>query len=380
MSASVRLTPFDSRSRQRSRDRPADPRSCVRLRGGEKAHATLPACPAGGRHIHPDTAVQAVHAYPGAGAVIAPAAAIHHPVTVGEAVEILATVPEADLLAGGTDLVPALSAGTRSTQGIVALRRVLELRVRGASADTLTVGAGVTYTELAGWSLAPGLAATARVVGSPQIRNSGTVGGALGTASPRGDLLTFLAAVEAEVLLAGPSGQHYEPLTEFLGHGRRFAEIITAVRLPRPAGPQVYLKIGGRQAAYASVVSCAFIVDRVRHRVTCALGGVAATPLRPLTAEGFAVSEIDWAAGAAPEPVARRFAELVAGAVTAVEEPLPEDPRLPLAYRRHAAQVLAARAFARCLPPPGGGTPPADVPPTAGGAANVGHSDDAVTP
>lgn len=285
--------------------------------------------------------------------------------------------------------MPALSAGTRSTQGIVALRRVLELRVRGASADTLTVGAGVTYAELAGWSLAPGLAAAARVVGSPQIRNAGTVGGALGTASPRGDLLTFLTAVEAEVLVASPSGQRYEPLADFLGHGHRYAEIVTAVRLPRPAGPQVYLKIGARQAAYASLVSCAFVVDRVRQQVTCAFSGVAATPLRPLDAESFAATEIDWMAGTAPEPVARRFAELVVDAVDAVDEPLPEDPRVPLAYRRHAAGVLAARAFARCLPPPGGlppgdappiDAPPIDARPAAGPPAAAGHSADVVTP
>ena len=322
-------------------------------------------------------------------------AALHRPGTVGEAVRVLAEVGDAELLAGGTDLVPALRAGARRPRSLVALRRVLELRARGVAADTLTIGAGVTYAELAGWEPAPGLAATARAVGSAQIRNTGTVGGALGSASPRGDLLTFLAAADAEVLTRSVrTGARAVPLTDFLTRtvpavqtaglpdplrpsgggqvadlagtqgfaypagspGRRHGELVTAVRIPAARGPQVFLKVGGRQAAYPAVVNCALVVDRAAGRVGCALGGiVAAGRLRASAAEQFAAGEIDWTA---PPPagagVTRRFGELVARAAREAVAQLPSGPRDPADYRWHAAGVLAARALDRALAAPGG--------------------------
>lgn len=279
-------------------------------------------------------------------------ATLYRPGTVGEATQILAALAEADrpadLLSGGTDLVPALRSGARRPGAVVALRRVLELRARGAGADSLTVGAGVTYTELTGWSLSPGLAMTARVVGSTQIRNVGTVGGALGSANPRGDLMTFLIAAGAEVLLASATSTRTVDLPGFLRDGCSPTELVTAIRVPRPSGPQTYLRIGGRQAAYQAVVSCALLVDRVREQVSCAVGGVGRTPLRSLAAEAFARDEVDWSTGTAGPAAARRFGELVASDARAVP-PLPDDPRAPTEYRCHAAAVLAARAFQRCL-------------------------------
>ncbi|OFB43984.1 molybdopterin dehydrogenase [Frankia sp. CcI156] len=275
------------------------------------------------------------------------------PRTVGEAVEMLATAHDAgravDLLGGGTDLVPALRSGERRPGAVVALRRVLELRVRGAGADSLTVGAGVTYTDLAGWSLSPGLALAARVVGSAQIRNLGTVGGALGSARPTGDLLTFLTAADAEILVASPRGPGRMTLPAFLADGLAPDALVTAVRLPRPAGPQSYLKIGGRQAAYQALVSCAVLVDRMRHRLACAIGGVGRLPIRMTVAERFAHDAVDWSAGAASSSAARRFGELVSEAVSRVGPELAAGPRVSADYRRHAAGVLAARAFTRCL-------------------------------
>ncbi len=265
---------------------------------------------------------------------------------------MLATARDAgravDLLGGGTDLVPALRSGERRPGAVVALRRVLELRVRGAGADSLTVGAGVTYTDLAGWSLSPGLALAARVVGSAQVRNLGTVDGALGSARPTGDLLTFLTAADAEILVASPRGPGRMTLPAFLADGLAPDALVTAVRLPRPAGPQSYLKIGGRQAAYQALVSCAVLVDRMRHRLACAIGG-GRLPIRITVAERFAHDEVDWSAGAASSSAARRFGELVSEAVWRAGPELAAGPRVSADYRRHAAGVLAARAFTRCL-------------------------------
>jgi CO/xanthine dehydrogenase FAD-binding subunit len=280
------------------------------------------------------------------------ASAIQRPRTLDEVVAALAAAPSADLLAGGTDLVPALRAGARRAERIIALRRVIELRTRGAAGDWLTIGACATYTDLAGWSLAPGLAAVARSVGSPQIRNVGTVGGGLGTASGRGDLLTFLVAAEAEIVLTSRAGQRQIPVARFLSAGRRPDELITAVKLARPAGPQTYLKIGARQAASVAVVSCALVVDRVRGRVRCAIGGVADAPVRAGAAEDFVHASADWSAGSVPPVVTREFGDLVGRAVAAAGAPTGDDVYATAAYRRHAAGVLASRALSRCLAPP----------------------------
>lgn len=280
---------------------------------------------------------------------------VHRPLTVGEAVQALAATPGTALLAGGTDLVPALRDGTRRPRAIVALRRVVELKVRGASPDMLTIGAGVTCRALAGWELAAGLAHAASVMGSPHIRNTATVGGALGTASPTGDLITFLVAAGAEVLLAGPAGRRRVPIAEFLAGDGRTDELVTAVEVPRPAGPQAYFKVGGRQAAYAAVVSCALVLDRARHRLSCAFGGLTAVPRSVAEAERFAAAEIDWstpAGGPAVDQVARRFGATVAQAAAASADLLPDGPRVATSYRVHAAGVLAGRALVRCLAEP----------------------------
>jgi CO/xanthine dehydrogenase FAD-binding subunit len=283
-------------------------------------------------------------------------ASMYRPRTVGEAVEMLAGArasgAEVALLSGGTDLVPALRSGERSADAVVGLRRVHELRVRGAGADSLTVGAGVTYTDLVGWSLSPGLARTARVVGSVQVRNTGTVGGALGSARPAGDLLTFLTAADAEVLTVSPRGPARLPLADFLAVGPDPAAIVTAVRLARPGGPQTYLKTGGRQAAFPAFVSCAIVMDRMSQRMTCAIGGVGGLPVRMGEAERAAIAEVDWASGTASAAAIRRFADLVAEAAARIDPALPVGPRESAEYRWHAAGVLAGRGFARCLASP----------------------------
>jgi CO/xanthine dehydrogenase FAD-binding subunit len=276
---------------------------------------------------------------------------LHRPGTVGEAVRMLAEVGDVELLAGGTDLVPALRTGLRRPRALVALRRVLELRARGVAADLLTIGAGVTYAELADWEPAPGLAAAARAVGSAPIRNTGTVGGALGSANPRGDLLTFLAAADAEVLTRSVrGGSRAVPVVGFLATGRRRGELVTAVRVPVTRGPQVFLKVGGRQAAYPALVNCALVVDRAAGRIRCAVGGVTTGRLRSSAAEDFAAGEIDWSAPPSAEAgVAHRFGELVARAARDAPEQLPAGPRDPADYRWHVAGVLASRALARAL-------------------------------
>src|SRR5690349_14150752 len=116
-----------------------------------------------------------------------------------EALSWLRDEPGAVVLAGGTDLMVELNFGRRRPERVVAIDRVEELRTL-ATGPRVRVGAGVTYTRLLREDVGPALREAARTVGSPQIRNAGTIGGNIATSSPAGDTLPVLAALEATVV------------------------------------------------------------------------------------------------------------------------------------------------------------------------------------
>ena len=274
------------------------------------------------------------------------------PTGLDEALRALADDPTTTVLAGGTDLMVAVNAGRHRADRVLSLRRVAELRGWRREGDELVVGAGTTYSallddELA--RLAPGLAQAARTVGSPQIRNAGTVGGNLGTASPAGDTLPVLAALDARVEVASTGGRRTIPLDHFLTGPKATAlapgELVVAVRVPVASGPQEYLKIGVRNAMVIAVASCALVVDRTRRRVACALGSVGPVPIRDRRTEAWLSSQVDWrTARVRNATVAERFGMHMASAAQAID-----DHRAPAGYRRHAVSVLARRAVERAL-------------------------------
>ena len=138
---------------------------------------------------------------------------IAHPRTLDEALEALQRMPDAQLLAGGTDFVVEVNFGHRRPPAVVGLRRVAELQGWRRDDGELVLGAGLTFTEIENELVEelPALAAAARTVGSPQMRNAGTLGGNLGTASPAGDSLPVLAALDATVVLARRGGERPSP-------------------------------------------------------------------------------------------------------------------------------------------------------------------------
>ncbi|HEY5887691.1 MAG TPA: FAD binding domain-containing protein [Acidimicrobiales bacterium] len=246
--------------------------------------------------------------------------------------------PEADVLAGGTDFMVEVNHGLRRPRSVVAINRVPELAGWLHEGDRLWLGATATYTELGlpdVAALAPGLAQAARTVGSPQIRNAGTVGGNLGTASPAGDLLPVLVAQDAVVHLRSATTGRDLPITEFLTGVKQTAlgpgELIVGVTVPVARGPQHYLKVGTRNAMVIAVASVALVVDTDADRVTVGLGSVGPTPLR--------------VSATIAEATATDFPAQVA----AVARPI-DDHRSSAAYRRHAVSVLTARAVRRAFP------------------------------
>ena len=279
------------------------------------------------------------------------AVTVRCPTQLDEALAALAELPGAQILAGGTDLMVEINHGSRRPDAIVAVGRVAQLRGWGREdGGVLRIGAATTYTELLGAGLAraaPALAAAARTVGSPQIRNAGTIGGNLATASPAGDTLPVLVALDAEVELASVAGTRRVPVREFITGPKRTAlaagELVVAVRI-RAAAPgdgQEYLKVGTRNAMVIAVASCAVIVEPALRRVRVALGSVGPVPLRAPEAEAWAAEHL-WAPGA-PADI-RVFGRLVAEAARPID-----DHRSTAEYRRHAVAVLAARGLHRCL-------------------------------
>jgi CO/xanthine dehydrogenase FAD-binding subunit len=272
------------------------------------------------------------------------------PRTLPEAVTALADDPSLTVIAGGTDLMVDLNYGRRRPTRVLSLRRLAELRGWRVDGDEVVLGASMTYTDLLDPSLArlvPALAAAARTVGSPQIRNTGTIGGNLGTASPAGDTLPALFALDAQVEVASAAGERRVPVADFVIGPKRTAlqpgELVAAVRLPVAAGPQEFLKVGVRNAMVIAVASCALVVDLDHRTIGCALGAVGPVPIRDIGVEMWVTTRVDWdGRRLSHQSVIEGFGRRMA----AVSRPI-DDHRSPAGYRRHAVDVLARRALER---------------------------------
>ena len=266
--------------------------------------------------------------------------------------------PAPTVLAGGTDLMVEVNYGHRRPDSVLSLRRVAELRTwrvePGPAGDEVVLGATTTYTTLLGPELAtllPALAQAARTVGSPQIRNTGTIGGNLATGSPAGDTLPVLVAHGARVELASVSGRRALPVSEFLLGPKTTAlapgELLTAVRVPVATGPAEFLKIGVRNAMVIAVANCALVVDHARRTLRCALGSVGPVPVRDPEAEAWLADRLDWDGGTPPD---RSLVDGFGRRMAAASRPI-DDHRATADYRRHAVDVMARRAVARAWRP-----------------------------
>jgi CO/xanthine dehydrogenase FAD-binding subunit len=277
---------------------------------------------------------------------------VHIPRTVEEAVAHLADDADATLLAGGTDLMVEVNDGHRRPGGaVVVVNRIPELRSwqRSADGSQLVIGSAVRYRELEHGPLAtfvPALAEASRTVGSPQIRNAGTLGGNLGTCSPAGDGLPVLAALDATVELASVRGRRTMAVGEFMTGVKQTAlaadELIVSVRIPVVDGWQGYAKVGVRNAMVIAVASACVVLDRRSRSVGIALGSVGPTIIRCTEAEALSVESIDWPTLEVGADAARRI-----GRVAASEARPITDHRSTAEYRRHAVGVLVQRLLRR---------------------------------
>ena len=257
------------------------------------------------------------------------------PRTLEDALAMRAERPDALAIRGGTDVMVWLNFDWARPAAILDLGEVMELGGWSREDGALRLGAGLTYAEIehgeVGVAL-PALAEASRTVGSPQIRNRGTIGGNLGNSSPAGDALPPLLIEEGEVELSSVHGTRRMPVRDFLVGPKRNAlaedELIVAVHV-RPSGAaQTFMKIGPRNAMVIAVCSLAVALDRERGEVRASFGSAGPVP-------GFVRVELE-------------DAESLPGAVVAAAAPI-DDVRGTAAYRRHALAVLAGRALERCF-------------------------------
>jgi CO/xanthine dehydrogenase FAD-binding subunit len=273
------------------------------------------------------------------------------PTTWAEALEAKAAHPKAVPIQGGTDVMVELNFDRHRPPALLDLNRVEELTGWEQTNGTIRLGAGVTYTRTIAelGDKLPGLAMAARTVGSPQIRNRGTVAGNLGAASPAGDSHPALLASGAVVEVESVRGARQVPVDTFYTGVKRNVlapdELIRATLIPVATGPQQYSKIGTRNAMVIAVAAFGLALHPGEQRVGTGIGSAAPTPRRARDAEDYVAEAL--AAGGywdtrdpVPDTVATRFGDLVASAASPID-----DVRGSARYRAHALSVMARRTL-----------------------------------
>jgi CO/xanthine dehydrogenase FAD-binding subunit len=277
---------------------------------------------------------------------------VESPVTLAQAYELLAARDGWRPIAGGTDLMVQITGEMGPPpEHVMNLWGLQELRGISLDDGALTLGALTTYTEIrqseACQLHAPALVEAAATIGAAQIQNRGTIGGNIANASPAGDTLPVLLALDAEIILGSASGERNVNASNFwTGYrktDRRDDELVLRVRIPLPNGRQVrFRKVGTRRAQAISKVMMALAWREdagVWRDVRLAIGSVAATPIRARETER--VLE-----GAAPR---RETADHAAATVAGEIHPI-DDVRSTAGYRL----IVTARVLHRLLREAGG--------------------------
>ena len=267
--------------------------------------------------------------------------------SVEEAVQTLSQAGEdAKVLAGGQSLVPVLRLRLATPTTLVDLNKISELRGVREDGDAIVVGAMTTHHDVINNELiaehAVLLAMATQKVGDPQIRHRGTFGGALVHADPAGDLLAPAVALDAEMVIVGPSGRRTVPAGEFFVDLFTTAvgpdELLVEVRIPKKTGWGAHYEKFNRVAQAWSIVGVAAAVRTEGGSIAqarVALTNMGATPVRAVGVEQALIGQ-------------QASAETIrAAAEHAAEGTSPtSDGDADADYREHLARVLTGRAVA----------------------------------
>jgi CO/xanthine dehydrogenase FAD-binding subunit len=273
----------------------------------------------------------------------------HIPETLVEALALLGRHAEdARVVGGGTDLYILIKSGMLAPGHLISAGHLEELRQVSEENDEISLGAGLTHSEMARLEILqqiPCLVEAARSVGSPQVRNAGTLGGNLANASPAADLYPPLLALDARLDILKQDSRRTVDIDDFVkGPGLTALapeEMVGRVFFRRPAGPcfAAHLKVGLRDALAVSVTSAAIVAragDGRLRDVRIACGAVAPVPIRMRKVEALLEGE------APTEELIRE-----AGARASSECDPITDIRATRRYRCHVTGVVVSRLVRR---------------------------------
>ena len=270
----------------------------------------------------------------------------HRAASVDDAVALLGQHEDAALLAGGHSLIPSLKLRLAAPGALVDIGHLEELNYIRQQGSGVAIGAATTHDSVATSSVvagqAPLLAQAAAVIGDPQVRNMGTIGGSLAHADPAADYPAAILASGAHVVARGPDGERVIEAGNFFLDlfltALQPGEIITEIRIPaQPAGAGAcYVKFPHPASRFA-VVGCAAVVagsGGVCTEARVAFTGVANAAFRDGGVE----------AALAGQPLNGASIDAAAAAAASGVEPL-SDSFAGADYRRHLARVFAGRAL-----------------------------------
>ena len=258
------------------------------------------------------------------------------------AIELLGSAEDAKLLAGGHSLIPAMRLRLARPALVVDIGRLDELSYVRDAGEHVAIGALTRHKDVRDAPLlrehCPIVSFTAGLIGDPQVRHRGTLGGSLSHGDPASDLPTVMLALDAKLQIRGPDGERVVPAAEFFTGVFQTAvapgELLVEARVPKlgSATGWSYVKMSRRAQDWATVAVAA-LVERKNGSVTSAaiaLTNMGATPLRASSAEE---------ALADGSSVAEAAAHIAEGT-----EP-PSDHAGSADFRKHLAQVLGRRSL-----------------------------------
>jgi aerobic carbon-monoxide dehydrogenase medium subunit len=267
--------------------------------------------------------------------------------SVDEAIELLGR-EDAKLLAGGHSLLPLMKLRLARPALLVDIGRLSDLSYVRDTGEGLAVGALTRHHDLASDPLVqehcPVLSYTAGLIGDPQVRHRGTIGGSLAHGDPASDLPTVLVALDAEIAARGPEGERTFAAADFFHSLFETAlgpqDVVTEIRVPKLGTSRgwSYLKFNRRAQDWATV-GVATVVRRENGTIedaAVALTNMGSTPLRARAVEqALAGVSVDSVPGAAEH--------------AADDTSPPTDTNASADFRRHLARVLTRRALEEAL-------------------------------
>ncbi len=266
------------------------------------------------------------------------------PGSLDEAVGLLSKHEDAKVLAGGHSLLPAMKLRLAQPRVLIDIGRIADLRYVHEKDGRIAIGAMTPHAEIEASGLlreaCPLLPEVAPLIGDPQVRNRGTIGGSLAHADPAADWPAAILALEAEIEVAGPQGRRTVAAADFFVDlfqtALRPNEILVEVRVPRTGKSVAYAKFAQKASGFA-ICGVAAVVDRAKSAARVGITGVASKAYRATKVEAALRGKLT------PEGAAAAAAKAAQGV-----DPL-GDIHASSGYRAHLATVYTRRALEQAL-------------------------------